>query len=306
VGIEFDIDIEIQGQRRMSMLAEQQHGLVTRAQLRELGLGPGAIDYRVGSGTLVVVRRGVYALGHSALRPQARALAAVLGSSADAALSHAAAAAHWEVRPSAAALIDVTVPRRIRGQRGIRHHFADLPADQITIHDSIPVTTVARTIVDLAGVVSEPALRRAMEAAEAARLVDWAQVEALAQDRRRGVRELRVILAEREVGARVTKRELEAAFLDLLRREGLPLPATNAFVGGFEVDCVWRDARLVVELDSRRFHGTDGAFERDRARDRRLAAAGWTVVRVTWRQIHDEPTVLLADLRGLILRARAG
>jgi very-short-patch-repair endonuclease len=306
VGIEFDIDVDIQGQRRMSMLAERQHGLVTRAQLRDLGVGPGAIDYRVRSGALVVVRRGVYALGHGALRPQARPLAAVLGSGPDAALSHAAAAAHWEVRPSAATLIDVTVPRRIRGQPGIRHHLAVLPADQVTIHDGIPVTTVARTIVDLAGVVPEPALRRAMEAAEGARLVDWAQVEALAQDRRRGVRALRAILAERELGRRVTKRELEAAFLDLLRREGLPLPATNAWVEGFEVDCVWRDARLVVELDSRRYHATDGAFERDRARDRRLAAAGWIVVRVTWRQIHDEPFALLADLSGLLVRARAG
>jgi very-short-patch-repair endonuclease len=306
VDIEFDIDVEIQGQRRMSMLAERQHGLVTRSQLRDLGLNPGAIDYRVGSGALVVVRRGVYALGHSALRPQAPPLAAVLGSGPGAALSHASAAAHWEVRPSAATLIDVTVPRRIRGQRGIRHHFAELPADQVSVHDGIPVTTVARTMVDLAGVVPEPTLRRAMEAAEAARLVDWAQVEALARDRRRGVRALRSILAEREIGRRVTKRELEAAFVDLLRREGLPLPATNVWVEGFEVDCVWRDARLVVELDSRRFHGTDGAFERDRARDRRLAAAGWIVVRVTWRQIHDERNALLADLGGLILRARAG
>src|SRR3954453_21812743 len=122
----------------MSMLAERQHGLVTRSQLRDLGLGPGAIDYRVGSGALVVVRRGIYALGHSALRPQARPLAAVLGAGAGAALSHASAAAHWEVRPSAATLIDVTVPRRIRGQCGIRHHFADLPADQVTVHDGIP------------------------------------------------------------------------------------------------------------------------------------------------------------------------
>jgi very-short-patch-repair endonuclease len=306
VHIEFDIDFEMRGQRRISMLAERQHGLVTRAQLRDLGVGLSAIDHRVASGALLVVRRGVYALGHRALRPQARLLAAVLASGPDATLSHVSAAALWQIRPSAATLIDVTVPRRIRGQSGIRHHRSLLSHGQITVHEGIPITTVARTIVDLAGIVPPPALRRAMEAAEGARLVDWAQVEDLVRGRRRGVRAIREILAERETGRRVTKRELEATFLDFLRCHALPLPATNVWMEGFEVDCVWHDARLVVELDSRHYHGTDGAFERDRARDRRLAAAGWMVVRVTWRQIHDEPTALLADLRGLILRARAG
>jgi very-short-patch-repair endonuclease len=177
-----------------------------------------------------------------------------------------------------------------------------LPPEHVTVVDAIPVTTVERTLYDGSAIWRPPLLRRAMEAAEAARIVDWRILEELAAagDGRRGIRALRAILAERSVGERITRQELEARFQDLLRRSGLPLPETNAVVEGHEVDCVWREARLVVELDSRAYHGTAGAFERDRRRDRTLVLAGWRVVRLTWRQLHDEPEALIGDLRRLL------
>jgi very-short-patch-repair endonuclease len=306
VGIDIDIDADRGRKRRTSMLAERQHGLVTRAQLLAIGVGVSAIDHRVANGTLQAVRRGVYAVGHRALRPQARFMSAVLALGPGAVLSHASAAALWGIRPSSATLIDVTVPGRPRGHAGIRvHRCALLPGD-VTVRDGIPVTTVERTILDMAAVVSPAALRRLLEAAERERLVDWRRIAQRAAEPRRGMRVLRAIVAEKSVGLRITKRELEARFQEFLRRFGLPLPATNAWIEGFEVDCVWHGARLIAELDSRRYHGTDGAVERDRARDRRLVAAGWTVIRITWRQLHSDPESLARDIGTLALRARAG
>ena len=157
-----------------------------------------------------------------------------------------------------------------------------LPCDQVTMVDGIPVTTVERTLLDLAAVLRPDALRHALEEA----------------DGRRGVRALRAILDERSVGTRITKSHLERAFLAFLRRHGLPLPQTNTHIEGYEVDCVWRGARLIVELDSR-LHSNHGKFERDRARDRALTIAGWRVVRVTWEHIHAGEEDLDRDLRFL-------
>jgi very-short-patch-repair endonuclease len=284
------------------MLAARQHGLVTRAQLTELGLGRGAVEHRIATGALHVVRRGVYAVGHTALRPQAHLLAAMLWAGAGAALSHVSAASAWGIRPSSSAWIDVTVPRPRRGTAGIRVHHVVLAPEHVTVRDGIALTTVERTVYDCAGVWRREILRRSLEAAEAQRLVDWRLLEELAAGGggRRGIRALRAILAERSVGVHVTRSELEAAFLDLLRAHGLPLPATNVLVEGFEVDCVWFDSRLVVELDGRRHHATAGAFERDRHRDRVLAAAGWRPVRVTWRQVHGDGRALARDMARLL------
>jgi very-short-patch-repair endonuclease len=296
--IRHDIPVQV----RISATAAEQHGLITRAQLLAMGLGRGAIEHRIETGLLHVVRRGVYAVGHEALRSQARILSAVLFVGADAVASHATAAAIHGIRPSASEYVDVTVPRRIRGTLGVRLHIAELPAEHVTVVDAIPVTTVERTLYDGSATWRLPMLRRAMEAAEAQRIVDWRVLEELAAagDGRRGIRALRAILGERSVGTRVTRQELEARFQDLLRTAGLPLPATNVVVEGFEVDCAWPAARLVVELDSRRYHHTADAFERDRRRDRALTLAGWRVIRVTWRQLHHEREALVGDLRTLL------
>ena len=175
-----------------------------------------------------------------------------------------------------------------------------LPPDQVTIVDGIPVTTVERTLLDLAAVLRPDALRHALEEAEIQARPDWRVLGELvaAADGRRGVRALRAILDERSVGSRITKSHLERAFLAFLRRHGLPLPQTNTHVEGYEVDCVWRGARLIVELDSR-LHSNHGKFERDRARDRALTIAGWRVARVDVLPGHAGEEDLDRDLRFL-------
>jgi very-short-patch-repair endonuclease len=286
----------------ISMIAGHQHGLVSRAQLHGIGLSASAIDRRITNGGLHRIRPGVYAVGHRALLPRARLMAAVLACGPGAVVSHASAAALWGIRPSAATRIDVTVADRRRGRAGVRVHHAPLPPEHVTVVDGIPVTTIERTIVDLAAAVRPAVLRRAMEAAETARLPDWRIVDELvdAGDGRRGIRALRAIRAENSIGARLTRSELERDFLDVLRRHDLPLPETNVVIEGFEVDCVWREHRLIVELDSRRHHDGTDAFERDRRRDRVLTAAGWRAIRITHRQQRYEDAAVAADLRRLM------
>ena len=296
--IEINNPHDIRADPCISAIAERQHGLITRAQLTELGVGRGALQHRIGAGALHKVHHGVYAVGHRALRPQAKLLGLVLASGPDAALSHAAAAHLRRIRRSAAALVDVTRPSRGRAPAGVRLHCMPLPPDQVTIVDGIPVTTVECTLLDLAAVLRPDALRHALEEAEIQARPDWRVLGELvaAADGRRGVRALRAILNERSVGTRITKSHLERAFLAFLRRHGLPLPQTNTHIEGYEVDCVWRGARLIVELDSR-LHSNHGKFERDRARDRALTIAGWRVVRVTWEHIHAGKEDLDRDLR---------
>jgi very-short-patch-repair endonuclease len=284
------------------MLAEAQQGVVSRAQLLELGLGRGAIAHRIETGALIVLRRGVYAVGHRALPPRARIVAALLDCGPGAVVSHASAAALWGIRPSAAARIDVTVPDRRRGRAGVRVHHAPLPPDQVAVVDGIAVTAVERTILDLAAVVPADALRYAIEQAEHLELPDWRVLRSLvdASAGRRGVRALRGILDDLAFGLQLTKSRLERAFQAFLRRHpDLPRPETNAWIEGFEVDCAWPDARLVVELDSR-LHLGAGKFERDRRKDRALLLAGWRVVRVTWDHIHRDEHALHQDLRALL------
>ena len=303
MGTEVVVDVGMRGQTRISMLAERQHGVVSRAQLLQLGLGASAIDRRVHAGTLHVLRRGVYAVGHRALRPRARMVAALLDCGPGAVLSHASAAALWGIRPSAAGRVDVTVTDRRRGRPGVRLHHAALSPEQITVIDRIAVTTIERTILDLAACVDAGALRYAIEQAEHLQLPDWRVLRELvdAAAGRRGIRALRVIIDEHATGGQVTKSRLERAFQAFLRRHpDLPHPETNARIEGYEVDCVWREARLIVELDSR-LHLGFGKFERDRRRDRVLTAAAWRVVRVTWEHIHGEPRSLYRDLTTLLL-----
>jgi hypothetical protein len=233
-------------------------------------------------------------------------MAAVLAAGPGAVLSHRSAAALWGIRDTARPDVDVITERRVRLARGVKAHRTRLPSDERTEARGIPVTTVARTLLDLAAVLSRTQLEHASRAAETRCLGDSPSLADLLARHpgRRGVAGIRAIIGRHDFGATITRSELEDRFLVFLESAGLPLPRTNASlqVAGswIEADCLWRARRLIVELDGYGFHGSADAYERDRARDRALSVAGWRVVRVTWQQLHGDPGALAADLRGLL------
>jgi very-short-patch-repair endonuclease len=230
-------------------------------------------------------------------------MAAVLAGGDGAPLSCGAAGAGWGVAAHSAGPIDVTVPGRHRPQPGITWHSSPLPPDEITRLDGIPITTVARTLLDLAAVLDRTRLAKAINEAEVRGLSDRLSLPALLEryPRRRGSASLRAILAEERIGLDIPHNDLEIEFLSLIDKHRLPRPEVNAWltVGdrSFRVDGLWRAERLIVELDGRAVHGTATAFEADRERDRILIAAGWRVIRVTWRQLIDDPVGVARDVR---------
>jgi very-short-patch-repair endonuclease len=290
--------IKSQADRAIWALAERQHGVVSRTQLLELGVNRGAITHRIELERLRPVHRGVYTIGM--LTRHGRWMAAVLACGSDAVLSHLAAAALFGIRQSDR--IEVTTRATCRGPDRVIVHRSPLRDDERTTHRGIPTTTVPRTLLDLSAVVHPDVLRSALRQAEQLRLTDPLSLIDLVEryPRRPGLAAIRALLKEASIGARVIRSELEERFQAFLLRAGLPLPQTNRRIEGYEVDCVWPEQRLIVELDGSAFHSPTHAFEEDRARDRRLEAAGWHVIRVTWRQLHEEPELLEADLRRLL------
>ena len=290
-----------------AVIAAQQHGAIAHRQLIAIGLSPPAIQRRVRAGRLHRIHQGVYAVGHKRLTQRGRWMAAVLAAGDDAALSHRSAAALWQVLPPRGP-VHVTTPRDLRGRDGIRFHSSRLQFDEVTEHDGIPVTTVARTLIDIAA--TEPSrFERAFNEAEFRRLHDQTGLQVLLSrsPARSGAATVRRILKSASQG--VTRDELEDRFQALLEAHDLPLPARNADLElapgrWIRVDCLWRDARLVVELDGRAAHETSSRFDSDRERDRLLTLAGWTVVRVTWNHLTTAPERLAGDVRQLIAARR--
>jgi uncharacterized protein DUF559 len=277
--------------------------VIARSQLRDIGVSRNAIRHRLAQGRLHAIHRGVYAVGHRRLTRDGRWLGAVLAAGAGAVLSHRAAAALWGIWRSER--LEVTAPS-YRARRAIDVHASRLPQDEVTAHLGIPVTTVPRTLLDLAAVLPAHQVERAANEAQyqghASRLSLADMVDRY--PRRQGIKTIRAVLDQLQIGTTITRSELESRFLDFLRTTGLPLPSLNAWLHlrdrWIECDCVWQDQRLVVELDGHAAHHTRAAFERDRARDRALTTNGWRTVRVTWRQLHQEPEALAADLRKIL------
>ena len=280
--------------------AARQHGVLSRAQLAACGVGPDSIARWARNGRLHIVHRGVYALGHVASSTESRAMAAVLACGPGAVLSHRSAALLWQLGITWRGPVEITAPAR-RRHPGLRiHRSRTLDAGATTTERGIPVTTVARTIVDLADVLGERQLARAVNEAQVTRHLDPAELAALLQQspgRRAHVR-LAPHLARTEPP---TRSAFEDAFLAFAAGHGLPAPQTNRRVAGYEVDVLWRRRRLVVELDGRAFHSHARAFERDRERDANLLAAGYRVLRVTWQRLTREPEREAARLRALLV-----
>jgi REase_MTES_1575/Transcriptional regulator, AbiEi antitoxin len=296
------------GDPAVAELADRQYGVVSRDQLRRLGLGEGAIDHRIERGRLHPVHRGVYAVGRAGLGVEGWWMAAVLATGPESVLSHRSAAGLWVLRMTALSITHVTVPGHRRSRRHVIVHRAVLPADEHTVERGIPVTTVARTLFDVASYAPRAQLALAITEAERRGLADSPSLPDLMDryPRHRGVGILRSVLEEGWVGMGVTRSALEQRFVRFVSEAGLPLPELNAtlWVGeqSFEVDCLWRRERLIVELDGYAYHADRAAYERERERDRALATAGWRVIRVTWRQLEHDRRRLAADLSRLLDR----
>jgi very-short-patch-repair endonuclease len=286
----------------IAALAGEQHGVVALAQLRALGVGEGALRYRVGVGRLHRIHAGVFAVGHRVLTANGYRMAAVLACGAVAVLSHRDAAALCGLRPCLRMTTDVTTTRNARSRPGIDvHRVKNLHPDDRTIRQGIPTTTVARTLLDLAEVVRPTELEKAFDEAERRRLLDLASFDALfaRSAGRHGLGAARAVL--RRTASADTRSELEAAFLRFCGDHGIPRPQTNVLVEGFVVDALWPEQKLIVELDGYAFHGTTrNAFERDRVRDADLQRAGYRVLRLTWRRLHEEPEPVAATVRALL------
>jgi very-short-patch-repair endonuclease len=268
----------------VAQLATRQHGVVSIAQLRAAGLSDDAVKRRLATGRLHRIYRGVYAVGHTALGTEGRWMAAVLASGDGAVVSHRSAAELWDMLSPIGGPIHVTVP--IPGGRrrrpGIRlYRCPSLPKSATTRRSGIAVTTPARTIADLRRVASVDEVRRAIREAEFAGLDVGDE-------------------ASRE--GDLTRSRLERRFLKICHRHRLPKPQVNMKIGPHEVDFLWREHRLVVEVDGWQGHRGRVAFEADRAKDLELKLLGYEVVRFTYSQVEGQPAAVAVKLRALLRR----
>ena len=277
-------------------LATRSHGVVTRAQLLAAGITTAEVRRRVSSGALIRAHPGVYRVGHRARSVEATFLAAVWACGDGAVLSGRSAAHLWGLIKGPAPVPEVTAPAKRRA-RGVTTHRAR--SIESTTHRGIPITTVPRTLVDLAADLSLDALARACHEAGVLHNTTPRQVEALLAKRPRtkGARNLRAVLRG---DAAVTLSELERRFRALLEQAGLPLPKTNKQAHGRRVDCRWPDRRLTVELDSYHYHRSRYAWEQDRRREREARARGDEFRRYTYGDVLETPRLMLAELCALL------
>jgi very-short-patch-repair endonuclease len=274
----------------LARIARNQHGVVTTAQLTDTGLSTGRISERVAAGRLHRIHRGVYAVGHQRLSNEGTWMAAVLACGDGAVLSHTSAAALWGIRRRArprfgdghreSDAVHVTIPGTPgrAPRRGIAlHRSVRLKAADSTLRDGIPVTTPARTLNDLRHLLSPAQFATAVRESE---FLGLPIGDVPPTDRART--------------------DLEQLFTAMCRRHRLPKPEVNVKIDRFEVDFLWPDRSLVVEVDGWESHRTRSAFEEDRARDARLTLLGYQVVRFTWRQIERDAHGVAGTIRSLL------
>jgi very-short-patch-repair endonuclease len=285
-------------------LATRQHGVVARRQLRALGFGDQAIKTRLSYGSLHVLHGEVYALGHARLGPRGRWWAAVLAYEEGTVLSHHTAAVLWGVHRPRRGPIHVTAPGGRQGverRKGIWVHRCKIVPEDVTRRDGLPVTTVGRTLFDLAEAAPFDSLKKAADEAERLSLLRLRELEQVCE-RGRGRRALRPVrrLIEELLPPDEGRSPLEIRFAAFIREHRLPPTVQNVHMLGHEVDALWPAAKLVVELDSWEYHGHRTAFESDRARDLKLMIAGYRTIRVTHRRLDREAGQLAAEIRQLL------
>jgi very-short-patch-repair endonuclease len=292
-------DKVITAEEKIARIAAASHGVVTRGELLDAGISRQVIARRAEKGALIPVHRGVYRVGHRAPSLEATYLAAVKAAGPNALLSGRAAAYLHGLVKGKPPPPEVTSPtqRRLRGVAA-RRCAKWSPGDATTAR-GIPVTSVPRTLVDLAATLSQEELARACHEAGVLHRTTPADVEAILARRPNapGAKNLRKIMTGEE---KVTLSTLERAFLTCLTRAGLPLPETNRPAGGRRVDCRWPDRRLTVELDGYQFHNSRHSWEQDRRREREARARGDEFRRYTYGDVLEEPRYMLAELRQLL------
>jgi very-short-patch-repair endonuclease len=265
--------------RRIARLATEQDGIVERRQLIALGLGAAAIDHRVRTSRLIVLYRGVYAVGHRAPSQRATLRAALVAAGPTASHSHLTSAARLKLTPSMPPFVEVTVTRKgPRSRPGLKIHETTRPPE-VWIVDGLPLTAPLRTLADLA---ASPDIERMCAEALVLKLLTKEELDA-------------ADILDPELVA-PTRSEFERLFRATLRKAGLPSPVTGYEIGRYTADFAWPAERVIVETDGWGFHGHRRAFEDDRARDAYLAARGWVVVRVTWRRLRKEPMLVMTQL----------
>jgi very-short-patch-repair endonuclease len=300
--------VEASMDREIATLARRQFGVVALRQLTALGLSPRAVQHRAAAGRLHRIHHGVYAVGHPLLAERGHWMAAVLACGEGAGLCDVAAAALWDIRRSDAARFAVVV--RTSGGRsrpGLRiHRRPTVRDDEMATRHGIRVTTPARTLLDLAAILSRDRLERALDRTEILELTDYPALDAIARahPNHRGATKLRAAIVTYLAGT-LTRSDLEALFIALCRRHGLPLPRVNQHLDGREVDFLFAEQRLIVEIDSWRYHKTRRAFEADRARDAAHLAKGYRTVRFTDRRLQSDEHGVAATLRAALAGARA-
>ena len=287
-------------EHRIAELAARQHGVVSRRQLLEAGVTADAIKGRLLRGVLVSLHPGVYAFGHTELTVTGRWKAATL-TSRSAVLSHRSAAALWGMGQP---VLPIEILRRhgsqVRG--GVRVRGTQyLPQGQVAEKSGIPVTTVERTLIDMAGTCSDSVVADAFSAARRLKIVDLALLTRLLDERpRKGAPRLRDLI--RKFGpSRSTRSELESRFLSVCLDAGLPRPVVDAPKGSRYLDFVWTSERVIAEIDSREHHLD--RFDEDRMRDLDHLARGFETVRVTHRMLKS-PDSTTDGIRRVLVRRR--
>jgi very-short-patch-repair endonuclease len=280
-------------------MAETAHGVVTRAQLLGAGVTLAELEHRMRTGALIRVHRSVYRVGHRAPSLEARYLAAVWACGEQALLRGRAAAHLFGVLKGAAPAPEVMAPTERRVAGVITRRSRRIDPEDATMWHKIPVTTVARTLVDLAGVMAVDDLARACHEGGVLHGVTPAMVEAVLERRplSAGAEKLRRIMRG---DARVSLSRLESRFLEHLREDGLDLPETNRPAGGRRVDCRWPQQRLNVEVHGYRYHHSRHAWEQDRRREREARARGDDFRRYTYGDVFEDPKFMLSELRALL------
>jgi predicted transcriptional regulator of viral defense system len=282
----------------LSGLAQRQHGVVSRAQLHAQGVAGTAITRWLRAGRLHRIHPHVYALGHRAIPLEGQLWAALLYAGGGAVLSHTTAAWIWSLIDAEPRWIDLVARDRRRSLPGVRVQRRRL-VERADCR-GLPVTSVARTLLDLAGTLSYRQLRRAMSEADYRGLLDPSEIAAVLGRGRSGSRALRRALGTHLPELAQTVSVLEERFFELCEMAGLPLPEVNASVGSMRVDALWPAQRVAVELDGGDAHGSWAQIKRDRQRELALRAKGLQVVRYTWEQITTRADEVAADLWRLL------